>query len=516
MTLPGEESSSPTGVNELAVEKSVAVRKAQEKTKKPPPATAPKSIFTNRPSPAEFYGIQQNQRELEPALDKEGIRRERAMRSDTSERFLAIPAGYPDVIDFEVAAEPPQIDFAIVQGTEPWYLPVDDQIHVSPLSASAGFAMWSGFGAVRRGPDGCFYYSIGNHLYYGGNAYMMKYDPLEKVQSVCFESKKCLGWTPEMWTDGKIHGNPDIDSNGDMYVPTYSGPRPLAADLKVVDYHGAHILRYNIYSGEVEDLGVPLQGDTWCYSAYNEQLGLLFGVGQAKGMVMAYDTRKRTMVYGGFPPPDIRWWMRCTLIDPESGKIYSSNVVSREGEMPMVSWERKNSTFSTLEVRSPTNPVSGKGEPLRAHTVSKDSHGAYWCFDEFGFMFRFFPAESRVEPVGLNWGKTGKYTANLVMSPQGRYLYYLPGAHNRMYEYGTPLVQYDTENGKKKVIAFLNEYYVEKYGYSPYGAYGIDISKAGDSVFFYTNGLFSTKEMGSGYGRPAVFHVQIPESERPE
>jgi hypothetical protein len=438
------------------------------------------------------------------------------MRSDTSDRFLTIPDDYPDVIDFEVATEPAQIDFAIVQHTEPWYLPVDDQIHVSPLSASGGFAMWSGFGAVRRGPDGCFYYSIGNHLYYGGNAYMMKYDPMKKDQSVCFETRECLKWRDDQWTDGKIHGNPDIDSSGDMYVPTFSGPRPLAADLRDIEYHGAHILRYNIFSGEVEDLGVPLQGDTWCYSSYSEEMGLMFVAGQAKGMVMVYDTRKREMVFGGFPPPDIRWWMRCTLIDPQSGKIYSSNVISRDGEMPMVSWERKNSTFRILEVCSPTNPISGKGEPLRAHTTSKDADGAYWCFDEFGFIFKLYMAEGKVEPVGLNWGKAGKYTANLVMSPGGRYLYYLPGAHSRMYEYGTPLVQYDTRNGRKKVLAFLNNYYLDKYGYSPYGAYGIDISEKGDSLFFFTNGLFTTREMGSGYGRPAIFHVQIPESERRE
>ena len=29
-------------------------------------------------------------------------------------------------------------------------------------------------------------------------------------------------------------------------------------------------------------------------------------------MVMAYDTTGQKLKYGGFPPPDISWWMRCT------------------------------------------------------------------------------------------------------------------------------------------------------------------------------------------------------------
>ncbi len=475
-----------------------------------------KSLFSTRPSAAEFYGIQPNQREVEPALDTLGICQKPEIMSDTTKRFIELPSDYPDVVDFDVASEPPQVDFAIVQGLNPWFLPIDDQIHVSPLSAAGGFAMWSGFGAVRRGPDNCFYYSIGNHLYYGGNAYMLKYDPEKKTQSVCYELRKLLNWEPSMWTDGKIHGNPDIDKNGNMYVTTFSGPRPLHTDLDNIDYKGGHVIKYNIFTNDVQDLGIPLEGDTWCYSAYSAQLELLFAVGQAKHMVMAYDTTGQKLKYGGFPPPDISWWMRCILIDPDTGKVYSSNTLHRGQEMPFISWEPRNNTFRNLTLQSPVNSITGKREPLRAHTPIKDHNGVYWCFDEFGYIFTFNPVEETVEPIGINWGKTGKYTANLVISPKGRYLYYLPGAHNKMYQYGTPLVQFDTKTRKKKVLVFFNDFYIDKYGYNPYGAYGIEIDASGESVFFYTNGLFSSKEMGSGYGRPAIFHVHIPESERME
>ena len=142
--------------------------------------------------------------------------------------------------------------------------------------------------------------------------------------------------------------------------------------------------------------------------------------------------------------------------------------------------------------------------------------GAFWCCDVSGAMFRFFPAEDRTEPVGINWGKEGKYLANMCFSPGKRYIYYLPGADTHAYTYGTPVVQYDTQTGRKKVIAFLNDFYLKKYGYSPGGTYGIELDEQGESLFFYTNGCFTTKELTSGYGRPAIFHVHIPESERVE
>ncbi len=477
-----------------------------------------KSFFIKRPSAAEFYGIRKDQPEIERVQDKKGILKEPSLRRDVSDDFITIPEDYPDIIDFEMAAEAPEIDFAIVQGIEPWDLSKDDEIDVSPLSQSNGFAMWSGFGAINTGPDGCFYYSIGNHMYYKGNAYMMKYDPATKTQSVCFELSKIINWKDDEWSDGKIHGNPDIDSDGNMYVTTFSGPRPLMKDLDEVNYQGGHVIKYNIFTGIVEDMGIPFAGDTWAYSAYSGEMNILFAVGQAKSMVMAYDTEHKQLLYGGYPPQDTKWWMRCILMDNDTKKIYSTNTKDRENssEMHFISWEARNNRFRIMDLQTPVNSVTGKREPLRAHTPRKDAEGNYWCFDEFGYMFKFNPVNETVEAVGINWGETGKYTANVAMSPKGRYLYYLPGAHNRMYEYGTPLVQYNTKTGRKKVLAFLNDYYNNEYGYNPYGAYGIDIDEKGETVFFYTNGLFSKKEDGSGYGRPAIFHVHIPAGEREE
>ncbi|MHB9029418.1 MAG: hypothetical protein ACYC9O_11680, partial [Candidatus Latescibacterota bacterium] len=49
--------------------------------------------------------------------DKLNIRLTGKMYTDSSPDFLAVPADYPDLRDFEVAKTPPTVDFGIVK----WY-----------------------------------------------------------------------------------------------------------------------------------------------------------------------------------------------------------------------------------------------------------------------------------------------------------------------------------------------------------------------------------------------------------
>ncbi len=267
-------------------------------------------------------------------------------------------------------------------------------MRAADCQASEGFAIYSGFGDVVSGPDGCFYFVIGNHRYYGGNAYLVKYDPARRRQ------------TDQDWSDGKVHGDPDIGPGGEMWLLTFSGPRPKAKDLELIPYKGAHLLRYNVLTGESEDLSVPFSVDTWCYHTYDWERGVLFAVGQARGMLMIYDTRARRLLYAGFPPPEIHWYSRALLLDRDTGRIYS-----------------------------PDSPQDAEGNPING--------------------------------------------------PQR-------------------LVYWERTN---------NNFYLEKYGYSPYG---VELDEKGESLCFYSNGQFTSKELGSGYGCPAIFNLRIPVSEPAE
>ncbi len=117
-------------------------------------------------------------RKWELKHDKKNIRRSDKMYTDTSESFITIPSDYSHIRDFDVARTPPTIDFGIVQGYEPWFLPITYQID----SRKGG--LWEGYGDVTKGPDECFYFSIGDHRSYNGNAYIIRYDPEAKIHEI--------------------------------------------------------------------------------------------------------------------------------------------------------------------------------------------------------------------------------------------------------------------------------------------------------------------------------------------
>ena len=54
------------------------------------------------------------------------------------------------------------------------------------------------------------------------------------------------------------------------------------------------------------------------------------------------------------------------------------------------------------------------------------------------------------------------FVYGIALDPTGRFLYYVPGAHGGGFNDGSPVVQFDVKNGKKKVIAFLHPFYQDK------------------------------------------------------
>ncbi len=443
----------------------------------------------------------------EQRLDTRNIRRSPAMRTDTSPRFLEVPASYGPAPDFDVAATPPTIDFGIVQGYEPWYLPVlyqNDYRHGG---------VWEGYGDVTKGPDGCFYFSVGDHRGYNGNAYIIRYDPAEKRQSVIFDLKKAAGFTADEYADSKIHGDLDIGPGGDVYFMTYFGPGPTQWHWDN-EYTGSLLFRLNIFSGAVKNFGIPLEGSSWPYYNCDWERGIFFAAAERNGVVFVFDTDEERMVYGGAPKHGISWHRRCTMLDHETGVWYATDTVTHpdgeryRGDHHFVSYRRRNNEFRRLACAVPENPVTGRAAPIRAHTGRKDASGAFWCFSQNGVFFTFRPAEEQTEYIGLNWGDEGTYITNMTLSPGGRYIYYVARGD------GMPVIQFDTRTMRKKVIAFIERFYLDEYGYCPAKFYGLELDDTGSSLFFYLDGGFAEESASLHYARPAMFHVFIPEGER--
>lgn len=454
----------------------------------------------------------------EEKYDRKNIRFSEQMRRHESARFLELPEYYRDhhaPRDFEIAKTAPVIEFGIVQNLEPRYLDKAKKEGERPV--------WGGWGEVERGPDGAFYFALGNHIAHGAEAVIVKYDPATKKQSIALSARKVIGWSDDEWGDGKLHGNPTVGPDGAMWLLTYASPDPRPEDF-TAQYRGSWLLRHDTKTGATENLGVPLEGQTYPHHVWDPKRGLLVGSNTAGDAILAYDTKERRMVFGGYLPPSIgRFYSHSLFVDPDTDIVYGTVVPDgwiywdRTQMMPhyFVKYERTHNKFTKLKVSVPALTPNGGIGALAAATRQKDAQGRFWCFSSAGAMFTFDPAKEKVEWMGPNW-LSGCYTYNLCISPDKRYLYYAPGSDTQAWIYGVPVIQYDIPSSKKKVIAFVEPFFRAEYGYSPGGTYGLALDAKGESLFFYVNGVFTEIEKGrSGYGRPAMFHVHIPASERP-
>jgi hypothetical protein len=113
---------------------------------------------------------------------------------------------------------------------------------------------------------------------------------------------------------------------------------------------------------------------------------------------------------------------------------------------------------------------------------------------------------------------TGDYTTVAELSPDERYIYYLPGAHGQASRTGTPVVQYDIANRRIKVLAFLARAFEQAHEYIPAGTYGMKVSADGSTLYVNFNGHL-TKNLPkhlrpNGFGLCSFAAIQIPRSER--
>jgi len=450
---------------------------------------------------AVFYFIYSSILLVSAQTDKKGIEFSSEMQHDSVAQFLVIPSD-PEDDNFTMASTVPAIDFAIQQGLEPW-------------DASSIGGIWGGWGRIGLGPDNNFYYSFGNHANYGGNAYILKYDPNKKEQSVVFSSKNIAGWTDSDYGDGKLHGDPDVSPDGDMWVLSFFGPQPSQTLIDAGDYKGGILIHHNIYTNETEYLGQPVYGKSWPYHSWDWENNVLFAVTDEGNFVMAYDTENQTVLYQGQPTTsegDVYWYKRGIILDRETGIFYSNDMSpSMEGSGRFISYDPATNIFTLMESTAPAH-TDGKHYPARANTFKKDDEGAFWCADFKGNLFRFFPQEDSIENIGKNWGD-GRYMGSMCFSHDKNYIYYALDAGTDADRYGTPIVQFNVKERTKKVLAFLRDFYVDEYGYNPGGTYGTQIDSTGKYLFFYVNGKFTSGS--SGYGRPSIFCLNIPEAERP-
>ncbi|MBA1341994.1 MAG: hypothetical protein C5S52_00090 [ANME-2 cluster archaeon] len=148
---------------------------------------------------------------------------------------------------------------------------------------------------------------------------------------------------------------------------------------------------------------------------------------------------------------------------------------------------------------------------LRAHSPSRSKDGSFWCNSMSGTLYKFWPDDLRTETVSLLW-TDHTYVPRFTASADGNFIYYIPNLL-QSHSYYQPVMQFDTRSRKRKFIAFIADYYFDKYGFYNGGAHGIAVSSDGGTLVINFNGAFKPR-VEPFYGNPALMVVRIPESER--
>jgi hypothetical protein len=149
------------------------------------------------------------------------------------------------------------------------------------------------------------------------------------------------------------------------------------------------------------------------------------------------------------------------IVDEETGCVYSANASRDDPEIHIIKYDSSKNRFSKMNSATPkTDSTALERDFIRAHTPHRSKEGWFICITRSGRMFKFWPDQDKTEDLGLCWpAPTEKlYTTSIAISPDDKYIYYMPGAHGNTHTLGGPVVQYNTVTKERKALAFLFPY----------------------------------------------------------
>jgi len=406
----------------------------------------------------------------------------KAVVTDTSDAFLKRPPGLDQEV--AVAKTPPTIDFL--------YYP-EQNYPGNPWS------VW-GDGSVAGGK---YFSAIGNHLAPHGNAFVFEYDPQSKTLRTLVDVQKVLNLPDDYYTPGKIHSRIDMGSDGWLYFGTHRGSTRVTTDE--YHYQGDWILRCNPALNKTETVAHGPVANHCIPASVLDPDRLIFYGGTAPGNLtdpitfFAYDVAKRKVLCTVENGP-----YRYMIFARSTGRVYYVN----EDGGPLMRFDPADGKppvriAGTIGLRSATRETADG----YVFTVSTRGDGTIW---------RFNTKTEEIQPIGNTRVGTQDYVASLDVDPSGRYLYYVPGAHGGSQQDGAPVVQFDVQTRKKKVIAFLYPFYPDRYGYTPLGTFGSAVGPSGEVLYITFNGNRGGPDQRGRiqFDTCALMVVQIPESER--
>ncbi len=419
-----------------------------------------------------------------------------------SEAFLRVPEEVQKALDggaaapFVVARTAPEVDLAF---------------HGALGPAAAKRRLWSSWGDICVASDGSVYAGIGDHGDdAGGDArcFIYRWLPDRRELRQVVDMGAVVPPSPGQPAWSKVHARIDEGPDGKIYFSCTlnDGNGAKLPKFRWTDgLPGGQLYRHDPESGRTEAFAsLPPRRCTatsildrerniwWC--------NLEAGDGNA---LWGLDLKTKKAVFQS----------------PDGTVAFNRNfALARDGSIHF-NGEGAISRLALPSGRAEKTAASWPDSPgMRASTGESRGGFIYGATHQTNQLFRYAPAKGELALLGPTW-LAGEYTTVVVLSPDERFLYYLPGAHGRAFKSGTPVLQVEIATGRRKVLAFLAGPIEKEHGYVPGGSYGVKLSADGGTLYVNLNGhaadpLRPSHHRPNGFGLCAFAALRIPESER--
>ena len=419
-----------------------------------------------------------------------------------SDDFLKVPVAVQEwrtedgAAPFVVAKEPPTVDLAFHSDLGP------DAINRR---------LWSSWGDIGIAQDGRVYCGIGDHgkdVEGDARCFIYCWDPKSKSLEQVVDMNKVVAPKVGQPAWSKVHAKIDEGADGKIYFNATLNAGSRAGDEQ---YHwneqlpGGQLYQYDPATGKtVVFTSLPPKRCSATSRLDRERniwwCNLEAGDGDA---LWGFDLNTRKPV---FQSPDGTVAFNRNFVLTADGSI----LFNGEGGV----WKYD----ATLKSLAKTGATFSDALGMRASTRESSSGVIFGSTYKTNELFQYDVATHQVKMLGPNW-LTGQYTTVMILSPDERFVYYLPGAHGKAFLHGTPVVQLDVATGRRKVLAFLAETMAEKIGYVPGGTYGIKLSSDGSTLFVNFNGhpidgLRPSRLRPIGFGLCSFAAIHIPAKAR--
>ncbi|MCA9117452.1 MAG: hypothetical protein KDA79_20420 [Planctomycetaceae bacterium] len=388
---------------------------------------------------------------------------------------------------------------------------IDITFHRNLGEEPAHRRLWSSWGDICLASDGRVYVGIGDHGHDAdGDArcFLYCWDPAEKSLTQIVDMNQVVPAREGQPAWSKVHAKIDEGPDGAIYFSCTLNAGNSAGDPKYgwnESLTGGQIYRYDPSTGETAQFASLPPKRCTATSLVDSERGLLWcnleaGEGDA---LWALDLKTRQVVYKS---------------DDGAVSFNRSFAMGRDGSLYFNGKDGLMRLDPETKTITATKSSFGDSPGMRSVTRQSESGHLYGTTHGTSQLFRYHPETDRLELLGPNW-TTGMYTTVTVLSPDEKFVYYLPGAHGQAFKEGTPVVQYNIATGERKVLAFLADTLEQKIGYVPGGTYGIKLSADGGTLYVNLNGHATDKLRPAnmkpiGFGLTSFAAIHIPESER--